>query len=257
MNFKKTLTVLALSAAFFSAANADFGRVEMGVGSWDSKSSGALNYQDAAVPGAKGSYTSNEKSNSSVYVWALIKHPVPIIPNVRLEYSTLSDEGEADGEFADFKITGIATGNIDITQYDAALYYNILDNTFWTTLDVGLNVRFMDTEFLAKGTIDGIPNTDYTVSETLALPMGYVRARVEIPATNIGLEVDGKYVTYDGSTISDYRAKIDYTFDFVPVIQPAIEVGYRVQKFDLTYNDDQTNMDIEFAGIYAGLMLRF
>ena len=53
------------------------------------------------------------------------------------------------------------------------------------------------------------------------------------------------------------RAKVDYTFDFVPVVQPAIEVGYRVQKFDVTSDDDKTKMDMEFSGVYAGLMLRF
>lgn len=253
---KKLLTTLAAIGMLASTLNADFGRVEMGVGSWQNTPSGSLNYTESNT-GVKGNYVSQEKSNSSAYVWLLVKHPIPILPNLRVEYASISDEGEADGKFNDFAITGLATGNIDMTQYDAVLYYNILDNLAWTTLDLGLDVKIIDTQFKAKGTIDGIPNDTYTVSQALTLPMAYARVRVEIPMTDIGLEVDGKYVTYDGSTVSDFKAKIDYTFDFVPVVQPAIEVGYRVQSFDLTYNDDQTKMKLDFAGVYAGLMLRF
>lgn len=253
---KKSLTTLAAISLLASTLSADFGRVEMGLGSWQNTPTGSLNYVESTT-GVKGNYVSQEKSNSSAYVWLLVKHPIPILPNLRVEYTSISDEGEADGKFNDFAITGLATGNIDMTQYDAVLYYNILDNLAWTTLDLGLDVKVIDTQFEAKGTIDGIPNDSYTVSQAVTLPMVYARVRVEIPMTDIGLEVDGKYVTYDGSTVSDFKAKVDYTFDFVPVVQPAIEVGYRVQSFDLTYNDDQTKMKLDFAGVYAGLMLRF
>ena len=258
---KKLLTALAGFVMFAMTVSADFGRVEMGAGVWDNKPSGALTYVEDNT-GVNGSYTSDEKSNSSAYVWLLIKHPIPILPNLRVEYTTLKDEGKASGSFEDFKIEDIASGAIDMTQYDAVLYYNILDNLAWTTLDLGIDVKFIDTKFDASGSLDladgaGFVNTSYSVSETLALPMIYARVRVEIPATNIGIEADGKYVTYEDSTVSDYRVKIDYTFDFVPVIQPAIEVGYRVQKFELSYNDDQTKLDLDFSGVYAGLMLRF
>ncbi len=253
---KKIKSFLAVTALLASAANADFTRVELGGGMWDNKPSGALNYTDGT---ANGSYTSNEKSNTSGYAWLLVKHPIPVVPNLRLEYTTLEDSGSADGEFQDFTVTGVATGDIKMTQYDAVLYYNILDNTAWMTLDVGLDVKFIDLDFTANGNlqVDGLTQTSYTVNETLPLPMGYARLRVEIPGTNIGVEADGKYVTYDGSSVSDFRAKVDYTFDFVPVVQPAIELGYRAQKFDLTYDDDRTNFELDFSGVYAGVMLRF
>ena len=253
---KKSLTTLAAITLLASTLSADFGRVEMGAGLWQNTPTGSLNYVESTT-GIKGNYVSNETSNSSGYIWLLVKHPIPIIPNLRVEYTSISDEGEADGKFNDFTITGLAKGNIDMTQYDAVLYYNILDNLAWTTLDLGLDIKVMDTKFKAEGTIDTIPNNTYTVSQTLTLPMAYARVRVEIPMTDIGLEVDGKYISYDGSSVTDFRAKVDYTLDFVPVIQPAIEVGYRVQSFDLTYNDDQTKMKLDFSGVYAGLMLRF
>lgn len=255
---KKLLTALSCVAVLASTLSADFGRVEMGGGVWDNKPSGGLNFVDKATS-ASGSYTSSEKSNSSAYVWLLVKHPIPIIPNARVEYTAISDEGSADGKFDGFEFTAPGTGNIDMTQIDAILYYNLLDNLFWMTLDLGLDVKIIDTEFTANGNIDiaGVPDTSYSVSQAITLPMGYVRARVEIPVTNIGVEVIGKYIAYDGSTVSDALIKVDYTLDFVPVVQPAIELGYRMQSFDLSYNDDQTKMKLDFSGVYAGIMLRF
>ncbi|MBN2816351.1 MAG: TIGR04219 family outer membrane beta-barrel protein [Campylobacterales bacterium] len=254
---KKLTSLLASTVLFATIASADIARVEMGGGIWDNKPSGALTYNDGL--GAQGSYTSSEKSNSNAYAWLLVKHPIPVLPNLRLEYTTLKDEGVADGSFEDFTIGGIANGTIEMSQYDAVLYYNILDNTAWITLDLGLDVKFIDLDFTATGnlTVNGNSVGSYTVSETMPLPMGYVRARVEIPGTDIGLEADGKYVTYDGSTVSDYRVKADYTLGFIPVVQPAIEVGYRAQKFDLKYNEEQTKFELDFSGFYAGVMLRF
>ena len=99
--------------------------------------------------------------------------------------------------------------------------------------------------------------TGYSDTTSLVLPLAYLRGRVEIPATNIGLEADGKYITYSGSTAYDIRAKVDYTLGFIPVVQPALEVGYRIQKFDLVSDDEKTKMNLDFAGVYAGFMLRF
>ena len=254
---KKLLTTLAAIGMLASTLSADFGRVEMGGGVWENQPSGGLNYSDKNNPTFVGNYSSSEKSNSSAYVWLLVKHPIPILPNARIEYTTLSDEGTASGQFQDFKFDVPGKGNIDMTQLDAILYYNILDNLAWITLDLGLDVKIIDTKFKAEGTLDGVANTSNTVNQAVTLPMGYARARVEIPVTNIGVEVNGKYVTYDGSTVSDVSIKVDYTFDFVPVVQPAIEVGYRMQSFDLSYNEDQTKMKLDFSGVYAGIMLRF
>ena len=129
----------------------------------------------------------------------------------------------------------------------------------WTTLDVGIDIKVLDTTFEADNVnlVSGPTNTKYTDSETVAVPMAYGRARVEIPATGFGIEADAKYLTYDGSTVYDVRAKIDYTFDISPVIQPGIEVGYRAQKFDIKTDDDKTKMNMDFTGFYAGLILRF
>lgn len=251
---KKILTVLTCAGLLAATASADMARVEMGVGAWAQKPSGEISYTES---GANGSDKSDESKETQVYVWALLKHPVPVVPNLRLEYVSLKNTGTATGTFKEFTASGGKT-TLEMTQFDVIPYYNLLDNTAWITLDVGLDFKVTKIDYKAAG-VTGIPvGTEYTDSVTAVIPLVYVRGRVEIPATNIGLEADVKYVSYNANVIYDARAKVDYTLDFIPVVQPAIEVGYRVQKIKL--EDDSAgsaSADIEFAGIYAGLMLRF
>ena len=252
---KKILTALTCAGLMATAANADFGRVEMGVGAWNQTPSGEISYTES---GGTGSDKSDETQETQPYVWALIKHPIPIVPNFRLEYVGLENVGKATGTFKEFTASGGKT-SLKMTQFDVIPYYNILDNTAWITLDLGLDLKVTEIKYQADGVvIPGVADTSYSDSTTVVIPLVYLRGRVEIPSTNIGLEADVKYVSYNSNTIYDARAKVDYTLDFVPVVQPAIEVGYRVQKIKL--EDDgagSAKADLDFAGIYAGLMLRF
>ena len=256
---KKILTMgMIASSLLISQANADFLRVEMGAGAWDYKASGTMSYRDNARR-AFGDYRSSEPSNNNMYVWMLIKHPVPLVPNLRVEYTKVRDSGSAFGRFEDFTTDGITVdAKYELKQYDIIPYYNILDNLMWTTIDLGIDIKIIDASYYAYNVKVGnnpIPTT-YHDQDTVALPLAYARGRVEIPGTNIGLEADGKYVTYDGSTVYDLRAKVDYSFDF-GVVEPGLEVGYRVQKFDLKTDDDKKQLNVDFSGFYAGLMLRF
>jgi len=235
-----------------TSAQADITRVEMGAGAWMQTPEGTITYSEG---GANGVYTSNENDNTESYIWVLIKHPIPVLPNIRLEYVSLEDDGIVNGQFKDFDTLGVSTTmTYDMRQYDIIPYYNILDNTAWITLDLGLDIKVIDISYDVS---PSAPFTGYNGSETIALPLLYVRGRFEIPSTDIGLEADVKYVTIGDSTVYDVRAKVDYTLYFIPVVQPAIELGYRVQKIDIDESDADATVDLEFSGVYVGLMLRF
>jgi len=250
---KKILTSLVTVATMATVSNADLARVEMGMGVFSQTPTGTISYSDL---GLTGTYASNKNKTNNMYVWLLIKHPVPALPNLRLEYTSISDSGPISGNFGDFSITTGSTSaaNITMGQFDIIPYYNILDNTFWATLDLGLDIKIAQTDY----SISPITNlTGTPKSLLLPVPLLYARARSEVPATNIAFESDVKFITYGKSTIYDIRVKADYTLDFIPVIQPALEVGYRIQKFDLTSSDSKSKMNLDFSGIYVGLMARF
>lgn len=252
---KKILTTILSGAMLATIASADIARVEMGAGVWAQTPTGDMSYTDG---GANGSNVFDENKENSNYVWMLVKHPIPILPNLRLEYTNIESTGVASGKFEDFTIPVSAPTSLKMKQFDVIPYYNILDNTAWTTVDLGVDFKVVSLDFQADGvTINGILNQNYSDTQTIVVPMAYLRARVEIPVTNIGLEADVKYVTYDGSTISDVRAKVDYTLSFIPVVQPALEVGYRIQKIDISNSDVKSAINVDFSGVYAGLMLRF
>lgn len=253
---KKILTTLSCAAILATAASADFTRVEMGVGAWAQKPSGKLSYTNSGVT---ANDESRESQETQAYVWALIKHPVPVIPNLRLEYTSVKNTGLASGTFKEFTAPANTHTTLTMKQYDVIPYYNILDNTAWITLDLGLDFKITDAKYEADGvTVSGVPNTNYSDSAMVVIPLVYARARVEVPGTNLGIEGDVKYVSYNANVIYDARAKVDYTLDFIPVIQPAIEIGYRVQKIKIE-DDSAGNIDadLDFAGVYAGIMLRF
>ncbi len=256
----KILTTLVGGALLASSLSADIARVEMGLGTWMQTPSGSSQTSDTGgLLSMDGTYTSSESDSSEIYIWALIKHPIPVVPNLRLEYVTLSDEGTTTGTVNGLTATDSPTA-FDMTQIDIIPYYNLLDNTFWMTVDVGLDIKVLTTDVKVdslKVAGFSVPGTDdmFSASENTALPLLYLRGRVEIPATNIGLESDIKYISYDSATMYDIRLKVDYTLDFIPVIQPAVELGYRMQKFDVS--DSDTNIDLEYAGMYVGLMARF
>lgn len=250
----RLLKTILVGALFSSGLMADFTRVEMGAGVWSSEPTGTASY---TANGVTAYDIATQKKETNPYIWVLIKHPVPVVPNLRLEYTDVSTKGIANGTFEDFIATNGQT-QLSLKQYDIIPYYNILDNTGFVTLDLGLDIKLIDASYQANGVTPLVGGgTTYSENMLLPIPLVYTRLRFEIPATDIGLETDAKYISYSDSTVYDIRVKVDYTLDFIPVLQPAIEVGYRKQKYDINENDLSGKINLEFSGFYAGAMIRF
>ncbi len=253
----KPLSIAAVSALLTTAANADLMRIEGAVGAWQTDPTGTMQYgQDLAFDVVDNA---GFESSQNVYAWVYIKHPIPIVPNLRLEYV----DPTFDGTVATLEWNGNTYASVNntlsLTQYDAVLYYNILDNTFWSTIDLGLDIKFIDGSYkLDASTAAGAaPAVDESFS--LAMPLAYARARVQLPVTNIGFEAIARGMSYTGNTVVDAQIKVDYTMDFIPVIQPGLELGYRYQQ--VTLDGDSIGLDASidttFSGVYGGIMVRF
>jgi len=266
---KKILTTLVGGAILASTLSADFARIEAGAGSWVQTPSGDITTTATSdFLNLDGIYRTSEDESAEMYAWVLIKHPIPFVPNLRLEYVSLTDSGNFD-RYVEGQYAGKSPTTIDMKQFDIIPYYNLIDNTFWITVDVGLDIKVIQSdvkvEALGNETgsslFDGVVNSinsflpAYETTDTTPIPLLYLRGRVEIPTTNIGVESDIKFITDGDNTVYDIRAKVDYTFDISPVIQPAVEVGYRTQKFEV--DTDDTYGTLEYSGMYAGVMLRF
>lgn len=255
---KKLLSIAATTALLATAANADIIRVEGGVGVWQSKPTGTVKFDP--FPTFDLADAAGFEAESNAYVWVYLKHPVPIVPNVRLEYAdpNFSSETNLVVDAGGFVFDAGASNALSLTQYDAVLYYNILDNTFWTTIDLGLDIKLIDGNYNVSGTAGGVTET---VSEdfSLAMVLPYIRGRVQIPVTNIGVEAIVRGVSYADNTVIDAQFKVDYTLDMIPLVQPGLEIGYRHQQIDLDAASlgIDANFETTFSGIYGGLMVRF
>ena len=226
---QKILKTLIGGAILVSTLSADFIRAEIGMGAWSHAPSGDIN----------GVAVTTGENKTEAYLWALVKHPVPIIPNLKVEYSNA--------------VTSNITGDTTFEQYDITPYYNLLDNTFWTTLDVGVNIKLLN---VSMDVVPLLPTSTSIKTDTIALPLAYVRTRLQVPFTGLGGEADVKLLSFNDTTIYDAKIKVDYTFTSFPVFEPGLEVGYRVQKIE-TSELLGMKMAVDFEGVYVGMMLRF
>lgn len=259
-NILITLVVLA------TTLSADFIKVEAGGGMWNQTSKGFIEYTNDTIT-AKNE--SQKKYLLNSYAWMYVKHFLPLIPNLRIEYSNIKDKSllTSTGKILglDAKVTNLPT-TLELTQIEMIPYYNLLDNTFWVTIDVGVDLKLIN--YIASSTgeaevdISGASITTatnlsaYNSKGILLVPLLYLRTRVQIPFTGIGIEASKKLITYGKTSLSDLNIKLDYTLNFIPVIQPGIEIGYRLMSIKASIKDTGT-IDYTFSGIYAGMMLRF
>lgn len=237
---RNILTSSLLLAVLYSAsASADFLGVYVGGGSWNHDPSGDFNTTQT------GSTNIDMKSNlglsdeSEAYVWAAFEHPIPFLPNIRLEKTSLGHTGTAGSvNFNGVTVNGAATISLDST--DAILYYRLLDN--WVNFDLGLNLRKIDGEF-------AIGSESVSVSESI--PMLYMAAQFDLPFSGFSVGADYSLVSYSGSKYDDLRLRALYEMGVV-----GFEVGLRTTTLELD-NVDNINAKIDFDGIMLGMFLHF
>jgi outer membrane protein len=252
----KVLSGLLLAGLLATVSHADLLRVEMGAGVWENDLSGSLSTGTPAVQ-VNSDILGYEKETKG-YAWLNIKHFVPVLPNLRLEYAAVDFSGTSTQSF-DYKgTTYTANAQTDLTldQIDVIMYYNLLDNTAWVTLDLGLDVKVIQAEFNA---VQSTGADAINEKETLPIPMAYGRMRFEIPGVDIGVEGNAKYFSYKDSKVMDYAIKADYTLVDVLPVDVGLEVGYRFQQLDIDGSDfsTDTSLDVEIDGVFAGATIKF
>lgn len=246
----KKLLPLLTTLTLASISQADMVRIHAGAGGWNQNPTGTFKNGVNTIDVID---TLGYGSDTNIYAWAYFKHFIPIVPNVRVEatQSNFSGEAKVDFSFDGTDYTQGTLSTLQIKQYDAVLYYNILDNTIWTTIDLGLDFKYLQ--------FNATLNNDTINDESFVLPLLYARARVQVPTTGLAFELDAKAVTIDASSMSDIRAKVQYSFD-TPVLQPGIEIGYRQERMNISSGSTlpvKNDIDITFGGIYAGITLSF
>jgi len=236
-----------LLATLPAIATADIISFTIGGGVWNETPEGSI-----IKPSSAPTPTVDVKNNlfwteeSQGYLFATLEHPVPVLPNVRLMYTSLDHTGSGTTSFTFEGITyaGAVANEFSIEQTDLLFYYEVLDNV--VSLDLGLNVRLLDISFKIN---DGTNTTDSSVSAPVPMIYGLIGGS---PWPGLLLSAEANYMAISGSTISDFNAKISYTTDFFV----GIEAGYRIQTIELDDVDD-TDANLDFDGPFIGAYVKF
>ncbi len=256
------LIVFSLGFLTISASAADLS-LSAGGGVWRNEGSGELRYKDQ--PAVDVDYLDYDKENRG-YLWAELRHPIPFLPNFRVEYVDLKLSGHSSQGFIwdEAAFAGDAYSETTLTQLDMILFYNVLSLP-WVDFDLGVDVKYMDFEFDAEGEGRDLDNPGVRAevsmreNETQYIPFIYSKARFNIPATNFGVEGEVKYITYKNTTVLDSSIKADYLLD-LKAVKFGIEAGYRFESVDVDEDDFSGlafDIDVDIKGPFAGIVFKF
>jgi len=244
MVFKNILIATSLFA-LSTTAQADALSLTVGGGIWNATPDGTFNkVNDSTSVDVKDNLFLDTESQG--YAFITLEHFIPIIPNVRLIYTDNSYAGNGTSTFTfdGQPFNGNVVSDIQMTTLDLIAYYEVLDNI--VSLDIGLNIRQLSIDYTITSAAS--VTTD-SFNETI--PMLYALVGVT-PWPDFLLSAEMSYVTYNGSTVSDFTAKVSYTTNFLV----GIEAGYRSQALELD-DINNTNADISFDGPFVGAYLKF
>lgn len=257
---KKLLLLAAVTLGSAASVNADsILGIYAGGGVWDAAFEGSAGIESADLG------TLGHEKNKNNYVYVALEHPVPLIPNIRLQHTDVSSEAtgtlQADFQIGDqlYSADLPVDTDFDLRMTDAYLYYELLDN--WVTLDAGIIVRKLDFDGVVTGDPDGStgPLGVITDQESISavVPMLYGKARFDLPFSGWALGVE-----YAGLEISDHKlTDASYMLAYESnglVMDLGIELGYRNMELKVDTSDiGDLQSDIELGGPYLGLTVHF
>ncbi|MBK0065049.1 MULTISPECIES: TIGR04219 family outer membrane beta-barrel protein [unclassified Acinetobacter] len=169
------------------------------------------------------------------------EHPIPLIPNIKLKYTKLDLDAQANSIFID-------QSNVDLDQTDLILYYEILDNI--VSADVGLGVLKLE------GQVKQYDDILYKTHKIDGYnPLVYAQVGAKLPFTGFQAKAEALYSDYDDAKITDFQAEVQYNMIHNLLVDVGAKVGYRVLNIDFDRDDETLKM--EFKGPYVGLEAHF
>ncbi len=242
--------VVALGCMLGTGAHADtlFG-IYAGVGTWQQSYGGNVTSGTTSVD-IEDELGLPDESNNVLYV--AIEHPLPLLPNIRAQHADLTVGGTAtltrsiDFNGSTFNVSDDVSTAIDLTQTDAVLYYEVLDN--YVSLDLGLAVRMIDGEISVESTVES------AVAEFEgALPMLYAKVRADLPFTGMWVSAELQGIGYDGNSLTDANAQIGWESS----MGLGLEAGWRQYALKLDDLDDIDDGEIDISGPFAAVNFHF
>jgi len=257
---KKLALSLLIAGSF---ASADFLSISAGAGVWQENISGYvktgdninyMNNKSAETDGNNKTGNLGLGDTTQPYVWIKLIHPIPVVPNVKLQYTRYSTSGDgiASGSFKVFGNEITANDKIhtdlDIDSYDATFFYEFKPAV--VDLEAGVGVNALNTHIKVKSY-----STNKTSSTTAWAPIPYLYARAETtPLFGFSVEASAKYLSASLGHYYDYTGAVKYHLP-LPVIDITASLGYRYQDILGKNGGDETKL--QYKGAFAELGVKF
>jgi outer membrane protein len=230
------------------SADTVFG-VYAGAGTWQQNFSGDIRsgVSDIDVENDLGI-----KDDSNNVFYLALEHPLPVMPNLKMNYVDLSINGDSvlsrTIEFNDvvFPAGTALSSDVEIKQGDAIAYYELFDN--YISLDIGIGARYMD------GKIDLVSAGEYSNAEfTVIVPLLYGKARADLPLTGFWMAAEVMGMGYSNNNLVDATAQLGWESP----IGFGAELGYRLLSLDVDDFDDVDKAAMDISGPYFALNYHF
>jgi len=242
--------LLVLLVVLSAPARADtvFG-MYAGAGSWQQKYSGDVSSGITDVD-VEDDLALGDENNNMFYI--ALEHGVPALPNVRVQQVDISTSGASvltraiDFNGTVFEIADPVVTDVDLTQTDVVMYYELLDNV--VSLDLGVAARWLDASFDIASALESSRAQFKGV-----VPMLYARVRADLPLTGLWVGGQAQGLGYHGNMLIDATAQLGWESQW----GIGAEAGWRMFHMELDDYDEITGADFDVSGPYLALNFHF
>jgi len=202
-----------------------------------------------------------EGNSDNYYMYAYFEHPIPLIPNIKIEMAQEAYSGQNNLNISLFgkNFNNKVDSTLDLSSMDGIMYWGVPMTGILSSLtpivdydlDFGFGVKKF-TGFVNLQDDTGIVSVQKDFQNTI-IPYAYLRARAE--AFGIGVEGTGKYISYNTNEFSEYSIKLDYTIPLTPILDFGVEAGYKTTT--LIADTDYFKTNINSDNIFFGGFIKF
>ncbi|QCT93692.1 TIGR04219 family outer membrane beta-barrel protein [Caminibacter mediatlanticus TB-2] len=263
----KKISLALCLAGLFTFASADIFSVSAGYGIQEQKIGGYIqngdnkNYFGEKSVNPTDPYTGylGLKNKKHPYFWVKLIHPIPVIPNMKFQYTKYETSGHSNyisgnvSLFGKTRITYVITDAdtyMSINSYDASLFYEFKPAI--ADIEIGAGVDYWKLKFSVYDNV----NKRYAVNYSGSIPLPYVYGNIEtMKFFNFSLIGNAKIAKLGDNHHYDYLGALKYTIDIPGPINPFIKVGYKYK--ELFYKDGTDETKLSFKGAFAELGVKF
>ena len=265
---KKISMILSGLVLGVGIANADMLSVSAGVGIEQQKIDGYVksgntknyfNNKSAETDGNTNTGNLGLDDKNNPFLWVKIIHPIPFIPNIKLQYTKYHSTGHSNYIAGNMKIFGdvdISTAltdadtKMDINSYDITAFYEF--NPVFADIEIGAGADIWD----GKTKIYDNTSNKEIVNQSFTVILPYVYGHIEtMKIFGFSALADIKWAKAGDNHHYDYLGAIKYTIDVPGPINPFIKVGYRYKEAYGVDGDNTTKL--QYKGAFAEIGARF